>query len=127
MNFVFVCGQRIASQLTLSFVSPQDFANLASPYYECIIPYSLVMNVLSFYIISPSRLSSVVPSDELSRIYVPPCGRGTVVSIVSCRCTYCCVETSHGKITIDIIHDIVVWHFATCTSVNCLTCVLVIT
>jgi len=25
--------------------------------------------------------------------------RGTVVSIVSCRCTYCCLETSHGKIT----------------------------
>jgi len=23
----------------------------------------------------------------------------TVVSIVSCRCTYCCLETSHGKIT----------------------------
>jgi len=26
-----------------------------------------------------------------------PCGRGTVVSIVSCRCTYCCLETSHGN------------------------------
>jgi len=26
---------------------------------------------------------------------------------------------------LDIIHDIVLWHFATCTSVNCLTCVLV--
>jgi len=29
----------------------------------------------------------------------PPCGRGTVVLIVSCRCTYGCLETSHGKIT----------------------------
>jgi len=28
---------------------------------------------------------------------------------------------------IDIIHNIVLWHFATCTSVNCLTCVLVMT
>jgi len=28
-----------------------------------------------------------------------PHGRGTVVSIVSCRCPYCCLETSHGKIT----------------------------
>jgi len=26
-------------------------------------------------------------------------GRGTVGSIVSCRCTYCCLETSRGKIT----------------------------
>jgi len=29
----------------------------------------------------------------------PPSGRGTVVSIVSCQCTYCCFETNHGKIT----------------------------
>jgi len=29
----------------------------------------------------------------------PPCGRGTVVSIISCPRTYCCRETSHGKIT----------------------------
>jgi len=28
-----------------------------------------------------------------------PCGRGTLVSIVSCRCTYCFSETTHGKIT----------------------------
>jgi len=28
---------------------------------------------------------------------------------------------------LDIILDIVLWHFATCTSVNCLTCVLVMT
>jgi len=26
-------------------------------------------------------------------------GRGTVVSIISSRCTCCCPETSHGKIT----------------------------
>jgi len=32
--------------------------------------------------------------------------------------TVYCLETSHGKTTIDIIHDIVLWHFATCTSVN---------
>jgi len=38
-----------------------------------------------------------------------------------CRFTYCCLEISQGKIT--SIHDIVLWHFATCTSVNCLTCV----
>jgi len=33
------------------------------------------------------------------------CGRGTVVSIVSSRCTYGCPETtaSHGKINIDKI------------------------
>jgi len=37
------------------------------------------------------------PSDIASRY--PPSGRGTVVLIVSCRCTYCCPETSHGKIT----------------------------
>jgi len=54
----------------------------------------------------------------------PPCGRGTVVSIVSCPCTYCCLETRHGKI--NIIHDIVLWHFATWTGVNFLTCVLVL-
>jgi len=29
----------------------------------------------------------------------PPSGRGTVVSIVSRWCTYCLLETSHGKIT----------------------------
>jgi len=28
-------------------------------------------------------------------------------------------ETIRGRI--DIIHDVVLWHFATCTSVNCLT------
>jgi len=28
-----------------------------------------------------------------------PCGRGTVELIVFCRRTYCCPETSHGKIT----------------------------
>jgi len=33
-------------------------------------------------------------------IFWPPFGRGrTVVSIVSCRCTYCCPETSRRKIT----------------------------
>ena len=26
-----------------------------------------------------------------------PCGESTVVSIVSCRCTYCCPEPVHGK------------------------------
>jgi len=30
-----------------------------------------------------------------------PCGEGTVVLIVSCRCTYCCPEPIHGKI---------IWH-----------------
>jgi len=30
---------------------------------------------------------------------LPLSGRGIVVSVVSCRCTYCCLETSHGKIT----------------------------
>jgi len=30
---------------------------------------------------------------------LPPSGRGTVVSIVSCWCTYCCFKASHGKIT----------------------------
>jgi len=55
-----------------------------------------------------------------------PSGRGTVISIVYCWCTYRCPETSHGKVTRHI-HDIVLWHFATCTSVNYLTCVLVMT
>jgi len=31
--------------------------------------------------------------------WLSPFGRGTVVLIVSCRCTYCCPETTHGKIT----------------------------
>jgi len=44
-----------------------------------------------------------------SSALVAPCGRGTVVSIVSCR------------------YDVVMWHFAMGTSVNCLTCVLVMT
>jgi len=35
-----------------------------------------------------------------------------VCMIVYCRCTYCCPETSHGKITRHIILDIVLWHFA---------------
>jgi len=30
---------------------------------------------------------------------ISPSGRSTVVSIVSCRCTYCCLETSHKKVT----------------------------
>jgi len=32
-------------------------------------------------------------------MHFTPCGRGTVVLIVSCRCTYCFPETTHGKIT----------------------------
>jgi len=32
-----------------------------------------------------------------------PCGEGTVVLIVSCRCAYCCPESIHGKI---------IWHLS---------------
>jgi len=42
----------------------------------------------------------------------------TVVLIVSCRCTYCCPETSAWENNLDIIHDIVLGHFAARTSVN---------
>jgi len=38
-------------------------------------------------------------SEAMSFANSPPSGRGTVVLIVSCRCTHCCLETTHGKIT----------------------------
>jgi len=38
-----------------------------------------------------------------------------------CRCTYSGPET---RKYLYIIRDIVLWHFATCTSLNSLTCVL---
>jgi len=48
-------------------------------------------------------LCGVIGRQWVTECYVtwccPPCGRGTAASIVSCRCTYCCLETSHGKIT----------------------------
>jgi len=36
---------------------------------------------------------------DVCSLNVPLSSRGSVVSNVSCRCTYCCLETSHGKIT----------------------------
>jgi len=50
-------------------------------------------------------------------------GKASVVSIVSCRCTCCCPSTNLWENNY-IIHDIVLWHFAMYTSVNCLTYVL---
>ena len=49
-----------------------------------------------------------------------PCGESTVISIVSCRCTYCCQNQYTGK-KFDNIHIILSWHCAMCKSVNCQT------
>jgi len=43
--------------------------------------------------------------------WMTPCDRGTIVSIVPCRCTYCCPVFSAWKSN-DIVHDIVLCHFA---------------
>jgi len=55
-----------------------------------------------------------------------PYGRGTVVLIVSCRCTYCCLETSHWKVTRHYSQNFTV-AFCHEQSVNCLTYILVMT
>jgi len=62
------------------------------------------------------KLLKVAGSENLHCIslfyrLMAPSVRGTVVSIVYCRCTYCCPEISHGKITIDIIHDIILCQY----------------
>jgi len=47
-----------------------------------------------------------------------PSGRGTVVSIVFCRCTFCCLDTSHWKITRHYSRYCTVAFCYMCTSMN---------
>jgi len=59
---------------------------------------SVAHNKLSLMAISLSSTSFPSTGSPLQN-ELSPSGRGTVVSIVYCRSTYCCPETSHGKIT----------------------------
>jgi len=47
----------------------------------------------------------------------------TLVSFVFCQCTYYCPETSSWQNILDIIHEIVLLHFAACVCVNCHTAI----
>ena len=63
------------------------------------------------------RVSSGRSTDVRS---LSPRGESTVVSIVSCRRTYCCPEPVHGK-KIWQYSLFLSWHCAMCKSVNCHT------
>jgi len=69
-------------------------------------------------------MSTLPCQSQIALISMSTSGRGTVVSIVSCWCTYCCLETSYRRITRHYSRS-VLWHFATCASVNCYTYILV--
>jgi len=57
---------------------------------------------------------------------VPPSGRSQLCRLSPVDASTVALKPVIGK-QLDIIHDIVLWHFAPCTSVNRLTCVLVMT
>jgi len=63
---------------------------------------SLICTTSIIVFLSRPQFKAVFVKFFISRItsrMKTPYSRGTVVSIVSCRCTYCFRETTHGKIT----------------------------
>jgi len=60
--------------------------------------FIIIISLIILFVLLKTRYAdcSTVINHSFFYLYTSVC---TIVSIVSCRCTYCCRETSHGKIT----------------------------
>jgi len=117
--WIYLHVRSVYSLIILSLVTGNDFC------HSILFMYWFVVNqFLEFVCILGLFIVEFNLSDLQSCLRSTPCGRGTVASIVYCRCTYWCPEINSWENSLMIIHYSVLWHFAMSTSVNCHTCIL---